>query len=279
MNAAGPDEGADDRAAFVRLLRALAPWSSQLVVVGGWAHRLHRLAPQAVAPGYAPVVTLDADLAFGHGVRLQGDLRGSLRAAGFEQQLTGEHRPPVSRYVLGEGEPGAGFYAEFLVPLVGAATDRGGRARATCETAGITAQRLRYLDVLMLAPWQVTLGDDWGADPPLHVRVPNPATFVVQKLLIHADREPRKQLQDLLYVHDTLELFADAMPSLHEAWRDGVAPRLDRAWVARARAMSRMLFSSPSDATREAARLAGRPGLTAERLRAVCSALLDELMG
>lgn len=273
-----PGEGAADRAAFVRLLRALAPWSSQLVVVGGWAHRLNRLAPQAVAPGYAPVVTLDADLAFGHGDRLEGDIRGSLRAAGFEQQLTGEHQPPVSRYVLGEGEPGAGFYAEFLVPLVGPSVDRDGRPRATLHAAGVTAQRLRYLNVLMLAPWRVTLGSDWGADPPLEVRVPNPAAFAVQKLLIHPDREPRKQRQDLLYLHDTLELFADAMPQLRDAWQADVAPHLDRAWIARARATAATLFSAPSDATREAARLSGRPGLTAERLCAVCSAMLDELM-
>ena len=31
---------------FVRLVAALEPWLDQIVVVGGWAHRLYRLHPQ-----------------------------------------------------------------------------------------------------------------------------------------------------------------------------------------------------------------------------------------
>jgi len=34
----------EDFEAFARLVTALRPWLGQLVVVGGWAHRLHRFA-------------------------------------------------------------------------------------------------------------------------------------------------------------------------------------------------------------------------------------------
>jgi hypothetical protein len=32
--------------------------------------------------------------------------------------------------------------------------------------------------------------------------VPNPTSFMVQKLLIHSDRPPHKKEQDILYIHD-----------------------------------------------------------------------------
>jgi hypothetical protein len=32
---------------FARLIEALDPWLGQIVVIGGWAHRLYRLDPRA----------------------------------------------------------------------------------------------------------------------------------------------------------------------------------------------------------------------------------------
>jgi hypothetical protein len=38
-----PDEGVhkDDLRSFARLVDALAPWLGQVVIIGGWAHRLY----------------------------------------------------------------------------------------------------------------------------------------------------------------------------------------------------------------------------------------------
>jgi hypothetical protein len=44
--------------------------------------------------------------------------------------------------------------------------------------------------------------------------VPNPTSFMVQKLLIHSDRRPAKKAQDVLYIHDTLELFGGSLGEL-----------------------------------------------------------------
>src|SRR6266478_3248182 len=47
----------------LRVWSRLSPWLDQVVVIGGWAHRLHRLHPAAQALDYAPLQTLDADVA------------------------------------------------------------------------------------------------------------------------------------------------------------------------------------------------------------------------
>lgn len=97
----------DDLASFARLVDAVRPWHQRLVVVGGWAHRLHRLLPGAVVPAHAPIRTLDADLAFDTRRAIHGDIGGALIAAGFREELATEHQPPVSWYRLGEKGGGA----------------------------------------------------------------------------------------------------------------------------------------------------------------------------
>jgi hypothetical protein len=42
----------NDLPAMARLLEALRPWLPYLVVVGGWAHRLHRYHPLADPPSF-----------------------------------------------------------------------------------------------------------------------------------------------------------------------------------------------------------------------------------
>ena len=39
----------EDSDGFARLIDAIRPWLSHLVIVGGWAHRLHRFHPIATA--------------------------------------------------------------------------------------------------------------------------------------------------------------------------------------------------------------------------------------
>jgi hypothetical protein len=140
----------DDAAAFARLVQALRPWLGHLVIVGGWAHRLHRLHPLAGKPTHAPIRTRDVDVALSLRAPLAGDIRDALETAGFERQFLGSGTPPVTHYALG-GED-AGFYAEFLVPLSGSERKRDGSPNVTARKAGITAQKLRHLDLLMVAP-------------------------------------------------------------------------------------------------------------------------------
>lgn len=102
----------EDLTNFARLIEAIRPWLAHVVIVGGWAHRLHRFHPLATDQEYQPLRTRDVDLAFSPTAPLDGDLRGALSKAGFKEELSGEVTPPVIHYRLGEDD--AGFFAEFL---------------------------------------------------------------------------------------------------------------------------------------------------------------------
>jgi hypothetical protein len=146
----------DDSAAFARLIQALRPWLGHLVIVGGWAHRLHRLHPLAGVPAYAPLRTRDVDVALSLRAPVDGDIRRALEDAGFKPEYSGDNRPPVTQYALTDDD--AGFYAEFLVPLLGGEAKRYGSPDVTVVKAGINAQKLRHLDILLVAPWSVQIG-------------------------------------------------------------------------------------------------------------------------
>jgi hypothetical protein len=116
--------------AFARLVVALEPWLDQVVIVGGWAHQLYRRHPSALALGYPPLTTLDTDIAMPLALPVRGEsIRARLLAHGFREEFSGEDRPPVTHYHLGDDSTQGGFYAEFLAPLTGSDRDRRGRSR------------------------------------------------------------------------------------------------------------------------------------------------------
>lgn len=268
----------DDAEFFARLIEALRPWLGHFVIIGGWAHRLHRLHPLAGAPTHSPVRTRDVDLAVSTHTPLQGDVGEALARAGFGPAFLGEDAPPVTHYHL---ENDAGFYAEFLAPLPGAEFTRRGKRDVTVKRAGITAQKLRHVDLLLVAPWAVPLGQSTEVplDPPADILLTNPVSFMVQKLLIHESRRPDKRAQDLLYIHDTLELFGGALEALRAVWRDEVRPSMPARTARRAEARARDLFETVTDHIREAARIPGTRRLSAENLRAAGEYGLEEILG
>ena len=148
-------------ASFARLVESLMPWLDQVVIIGGWAHRLHRLHPLAQPLQYEPLATLDADVALPRRIRVAGDeIYQRLAANGFEAEFLGHHRPPAAHYRL--TDPGIHFYAEFLTPLVGGAVGRTGKQNATQRVGGVSSQNLRYIEVLLAAPWSVALSAATG---------------------------------------------------------------------------------------------------------------------
>jgi hypothetical protein len=267
----------EDFEAFSRLITALRPWLGQLVVVGGWAHRLHRFHPLAKPPAHLPLRTRDADVAFSTDEALSGDIRAELNAAGFKQEFFGEDTPPATHYRLGDED--AGFYAEFLTPLHGSGKKRSGAPDATVSRGGVTAQKLRYLDLLLLSPWSVRVGSDLGVAADVDLRVPNAASFVVQKLLIHSDRPGAKKAQDVLYIHDTLELFGGSLDELRGLWLEKLRPAVSPGWAKRASMIGHELFAQVTDTIREAARIPQGRTLTPENLRAACEYGWDRILG
>jgi len=148
--------GVQDPDPFGRLVAALEPWLDQVVIVGGWAHQLYRLHPDAQELDYQPLTTLDTDVAVPSKLPVvEQDIRQRLLAYGFAEEFFGDDHPPVTHYHLG-GQT-SGFYAEFLTPLIGGPYDRDDKRKATMEIAGITSQRLRYIELFLSHPWSIGL--------------------------------------------------------------------------------------------------------------------------
>jgi Nucleotidyltransferase len=129
---------------FARLIDALNPWLGVAVIIGGWAHRLYRIHPVAQVIAYAPIGTLDTDVAIPAELRVEGDdLRKRLLANRFEEERLGQDKPPATHYRLRDAE--TGFYAEFLTPLIGAHEGRDGQPKATkrIECCSTTLGRLK----------------------------------------------------------------------------------------------------------------------------------------
>lgn len=221
----------NDLHAFAQLVKTVEPWRAHLIFVGGWGHRLHAHHERAARLEQEYLFTRDSDLLFTNAPPSAGQIDVALRANGFVEQLQGDHRPPASHYTLGEEDQG--FYAEFLTPLIGAAVKRNGDPDATATIAGVTAQKVRYLDVLQPDPWMVSIGNDgvFPLDVRTSVLVAHPLRFMVQKFLIKESRTPAKQAQDVLYVYETLQLFTSCIDEFRQEWRERVAPGMPAQWV------------------------------------------------
>jgi hypothetical protein len=267
----------EDVANFARLISAISSWHPHIVVVGGWAHRLHRLHPLAIDQKYQPLRTRDVDLAFSPTAPLEGDLGEALSKAGFKEELLGEHSPPVIHYRLGEED--SGFYAEFLTVKTGDGLRRDGKPDSTISKAGITAQKLRHLEILLEAPWTVHVAPETKLvlERLVDLIVPNPVSFIVQKLLIQKQRVPAKQAQDALYIHDTLQLFGASLEELRNTWKSDVRPKMADKTARRAIAVGDELFANVTDVIREAARMPQDRRIDPENLRAAVHYGLGEV--
>jgi hypothetical protein len=268
----------EDREAFARLLTALRPWLGQLVVVGGWAHRLYRLHRLSTPPNHRPLRTRDTDFAFAADEALAGDVHKALTEAGFREEFFGDDSPPATHYRLGDED--AGFYTEFLTPLVGSEVKRGKRD-ATVSKAGITAQKLRYLDILLVKPWSIPVGPENRVpiEADVDLFVPNPTSFIFQKLLIHSGRRADKKAQDVLYIHDTFELFGGSLGELRRLWVDEVRPGMARSWAMKAEALAQELFAEVTDTIRDAARIPQDRRLAPEDVQRACEYGFNEILG
>jgi len=262
---------------FVRLIEALKPWLEELVLIGGWAHRLYRLAPRAQGLGYPPLTTLDSDIAVPSKIEAkETSIRDCLLAAGFQEEFIGEDRPPATHYHL-VGQ--SGFYAEFLSPLVGSEYGRKGERKATREVGGISSQQLRYIEILLLAPWRIRLSKTNGYPfaSAKQVQVANPVSFITQKILIQDARDRKERVKDILYIHDTIEIFAGNLAELRGLFAKDLRPKL---LGKRARAVSSAadaLFGGVDDTIREAAQMAVGRKLSPETLTETCRAGLKAI--
>lgn len=257
--------------ALASSLAALGPYLEDVVLVGGWAHRLFHLHPWARPREFAPLATNDVDFAVpARTPPRESTLSSLLAAAGYEARHKSIHtRPPLVRYQRADG-----VMIEFVADLKGSAHDRKGNAKDVLEVAGITAEQLRFVYPLLVRPWTPTGHPVLG-----QVRVANPVTYLFQKLLVNASRLPPKDANDLIYVVDTVDVFGDHLDALQVEWRALVAAgTIPTAHAKRFHAAAAAL-SSPGEVHRRAATIAtaiGRPR-SAEELAAVVALLAAQV--
>lgn len=234
------------------VVQAMAPYLDQIVLVGGWAHRLFQMHPWARERDFVPLTTRDLDFAIPASARevAPGPLSSLLEQAGYKPLHKSIYtRPPLMRY-----QKEAGLQVEFIANLSGGRTHREEIA-AVLEVAGVTAEQLRFVYPLEVRPWSPAVPELRG------VRVANPVAYLFQKVLVSPRRSSRdKAAADLLYVADTADLFGDHLGELAAEWSE-VARQLHPKHVATFRKVAKVL-SSPSDLHRQAAEIAvaiGRP--------------------
>ena len=83
----------------------------------------------------------------------------------------------------------------------------------------------------------------------------------------------------MLYVHDTLELFAAHLDDLREIWREVVRQSLPPRTATRVERLAREQFREVTDTVRAAARIPQDRILSPERVRAACAYGLEAIFG
>ncbi len=228
-----------------QLLETLGPSRADIMIVGGWAHRLMSLHPLATRT-LDVLTTKDVDLLIEPGVEGLGE---RLRDAGFEQRMRGDDRPPISDY-LQKSNPGAPV--EFI------AVERPSRTEqpSTREINGVSASLIKGLDLLLVEPWHISLSSpSWPSKPPIEIRIPNPIAFSTHKVLIARKRPARdKRDKDILYAYDTFSLFAGQDTELNNCGRL-VREELSKDQLKRLKTMLREMTAA-SDAVQGAALVA-----------------------
>lgn len=193
---------------FFKALQVLRDYLPQIVIGGGWVPFIYYhylLADKSMTPMH----TKDIDLLVADSVPVVGGetIDQLLKDAGLSENFRSLHNPPITCY---EGQiEGAEVEIEFLTQQRGV-----GQSAALEVQAGLNAQALRYISILLENPIEVEI-DDLLLAPgrPLSVRVPMPGAFIFHKGLVFPRRaENQKRAKDLYYIFDILA----NCPKLHD---------------------------------------------------------------
>ncbi len=172
-----------DLTPLVGVLEAVKPYLSDIVLVGGWVPVIYEQCTSMLPTRM--VRTTDVDFACLPPLHVrEKPLDHLLRAAGFRCELSRTTQIPLCRYISERQ-----LEIEFLTPLRG-----DGSVSATELQKGLTAEPLRYLDILLAHTREVKVADHV-------VRVPWLSAFLFQKGLSFPQRRSvLKKDKDLYYI-------------------------------------------------------------------------------
>ncbi len=196
-------------ARVLRLLEDLKPYLDDLVLVGGCASAIYRFSRYA-AESPPTLLTQDIDVASRQKLPPKGrpSLLSLLKKSGFTPALGGPVSPDLMKFVQQDSDPK--WEVEILCPR--------GSKNALEIQEGVTAQALSYTELLLYRPWRIQIPAerlDSSASGSIEVRVPNPAAYVMQKILIRNKRRRAEERQkDCHYIYEVAVVFRNALDHL-----------------------------------------------------------------
>ncbi|MFZ4580679.1 MAG: GSU2403 family nucleotidyltransferase fold protein [Myxococcota bacterium] len=265
---------------LVRAIRALHAYADQIVVTGGLVPLLYRSLPNVRQLDWEPQRTFDVDVTLPRRIPKGPSASRMLLSADL-----------VCVQGRGPGGPTAEYYQdaafgtdklwpvhlEFLTSMAGNKSPP-----YVMLPIGLRVPTIRYLDLLLVDPVALDLAKVPGANAAAGtvVRLPQPATFVLQKALIRAARPADKRAKDMAYVHDVVMLSQNEWSTAHRIVADVIAGGGEHAvWMRRALKDLRALFANPSaDGVVEAQRQLANSGMAAAPSSdAICEVVLEWL--
>jgi len=148
-----------------------------------------------------------------------------LAEADFTCEFRSLGTPPVTVYLA----PHAG--GEVEIEFITAA--RGADPGARSVQHGLTAQELRYVELLLEHTWRLPLDALTAEEMEGSVRVPTPAAFILQKALSRSKRtDSPKREKDLYYIFYVMDAFRDWHRWIGEEFKTLATTR--RSWFRRA---------------------------------------------
>jgi hypothetical protein len=218
-------------------LRVLRPYLDDIVIAGGWVPYLY--AEHLPPPGETIALkTRDLDLAVPREVpERDKTIDQLLNDADFACEFRSLGTPPVTVYLATHA--GDEVEIEFITTAQG---DDPGVRRVQ---SGLTAQELRYVDLLLEHTWTLPLDALSAGELEGSVRVPTPAAFILQKALSHKSRtDALKREKDLYYIFYVMDGFRGWHPWIREELRKLAIAR--RSWFRRALQGLEGAFETPS---------------------------------
>ena len=249
---------AEETEFLYQVLSAIRQNLEDFVLVGGFASFLYQFNERAKPVGLSPLLTYDIDLASRGRVSVRGgkSVHKLLLEIGLEEEYTGNCTPPMVKYFPKDKTPS--MYVEFLTPLHGSENKREGADVTQKIQPDLSAQKLRFLDLLLKNPWTMNTSSvpGLGKCPNLVVKIPHPSMFILQKILISGGRADKSRAKDFAYIYQVLGFFREESDVLAREYEVLIDDPEWKRWYKRFIRLSKELFGTPQkDGPIEASRI------------------------
>jgi len=249
---------AEERNFLYQVLSAIRRNLEDFVLVGGFASFLYQFYERAKPIGVVPLLTYDIDLASRGRVSVRGgkSVHKLLLEIGLEEEYTGNCTPPMVKYFPKDKTPS--MYVEFLTPLHGSESKRGASDVTQKIQPDLSAQKLRFLDLLLKNPWTINTSSVLGLEkhPNLVVKIPHPSMFIMQKILISGRRTDKSRAKDFAYIYQVLGYLREGWEALAKDYEVLIDNPEWKRWYRKFIRMSREFFDTPQkDGPTEASRI------------------------